>query len=1314
MSMKNRLNLACAALAVLATTIAVRGEQHERRGGTMKKFTWVAVLAISLILVCCDAALAASSFDDFAANPNIGTQWTTYNYYNSPTAPVWDSTDKDLDLVNYTALYRTGTTRAATDPVTMTVKVLNRSGGSWGFLGLMISAVAQPGYVSTADDTYTLAMVTLSATTFRYEVRRTYLDGTGNYQLYIGPTITFAGPYTNTISRVGDHYEFRSNGTLLYTTASPAAGDTYTLAAKNAMVYYEIVMAGDGAITATVDNFGVPINDTTPPTIATLSPTNNATGVAGYANLSATFNESIQMGTGNITLKKGADNSTIETFDVATSSRITVSGATLTIDPTSVLAGLTGYYVQIDTNAVKDLANNAFAGITDTTTWTFTTGVADTTAPSLSTLSPADDATDVAVAANLVATFDETIQKGTGNITLKKIADNSTIETFDVATSPRITVSGATLTIDPTSNLAAATGYYVEIASTAIQDLSENAFAGFSGATAWNFTTVMLPTDYTWINTSSGASGYWTNSANWVGGTYPRPAAGDSAFMTNTIASGAYRNILDTTLGGTLTALKISNSGAGQACLIVSNATLNVNTFTLGSGGVLEIAENGAVTNNATANTNWWTGNSGTIQLNGGGKYVTTNAVTLGASLSNVKATVGTTGASGGSWDLAAKALTLGGGSGTITNNMLLVAGSGVVVTNVGITGGRSGAYNGLTLGTYSTSSSGNSLIISNGAKVAVNSGWALTDLDSSGNRILVDNGTLTAPAYIIGWAHSGPAYGLNNTLTVTNGGTVTATGTSGLALGNGGPGLSGYGSSSNTVIVAGTNSSGAKATISLNGGALWIGNAAGSGGTRAANSNLVLIGNGGIITNAGAVTVGVGSSSTGNSLILTNGGQLFSTNTSSIGNGGDNNTALVMGGGGGTSFWSLGNQTLNVGAGGGIGNVLRVDGAGVTGGAVVANGGLFVGSGGSRNSVLVTNGAQVVFVNDSRVGYASGGSVLSNILSIVNATYTGGSNRFHVGWAETGGTAAYNQLYVGAGGLMTNVGYTATLNEIDFTVGAVATATAYSNQMVVTDGGKVFTLGNLAVGRIFNYAGSSSSVASSNSLLIANGGLVNVPGGFFLGADSTASGYNAFGTASFNSLTITNGGQLITATNSYIGLANTSGSVMNNNTATIGGSLNGTNATWNLGGRNLTLGSAVGGATATGNVLTVSSGGVVTNVGSLTISATNTLSMLAGGQIYANAATNAGTLTVGLNDSLAPACGRLTVSGSLNITGATLNLAFTGSTAGTHILAKYGTLTGTFAAINGLPAGGRVDYAYAGGTQIAVRVPQGTMISFF
>jgi methionine-rich copper-binding protein CopC len=231
-----------------------------------------------------------------------------------------------------------------------------------------------------------------------------------------------------------------------------------------------------------------PESDTTPPTIATRNPADDASGVLTYANLSATFDEVIQKGTGNITLKKTAGNLTVETFDVATSPRITVSGATLTIDPTGYLASTTDYYVEIDATAVKDTVNNFFAGIADATTWNFTTGVADTTAPTIATLSPADDATDVAVEANLVATFDENIQKGTGFITLKKTADNSEVETFDVATSPRITVSGATLTIDPTANLAVVTGYYVQIAPAAIQDLSGNSFAGIADSTTWNFT----------------------------------------------------------------------------------------------------------------------------------------------------------------------------------------------------------------------------------------------------------------------------------------------------------------------------------------------------------------------------------------------------------------------------------------------------------------------------------------------------------------------------------------------------------------------------------------------------------------------------------------------------------------------------------------------------------------------------------------------------------------------------------------------------------------------------------------------------------
>jgi methionine-rich copper-binding protein CopC/lysophospholipase L1-like esterase len=466
-----------------------------------------------------DAAQVVSVAAFSSTNPGTATQWTNYPYHLSSMATAtWNESSGEMGISQSSAggsgLFRTGSSRLPTDPVTMRVKQLNRTGGGWGIVGLMISAARQPGYFTTADDTYTLAVAALGGTSVRCEVRRTYLDGTGNYQLYVGPAFDLAtsGPVRLDIVRnEAGNYEFLANGNLLYTSGG-AAGDFYDAAAKDSLVYHQIVQAGDGAMTATVDNFGI---DSTPPGLSTLSPANVATGVATAADLTAMFGEPVRKGTGNITLRKSADQSLVETFDVASSARITFSGTTLTIDPTSVLAGLTGYYVQIDPTAVKDLAGNSFAGITDTTTtaWSFTTGPPDTAEPALATLIPANGSSAAVINANLTATFNEPVQKGAGSITLRKSADNSLVETFDVASSPSITVSGATLTIDPASALETFTGHYVQIDAGAIRDLSGNSFAGISGATTWSFTTAgdawtpaELPNKALWLDAADAAS----------------------------------------------------------------------------------------------------------------------------------------------------------------------------------------------------------------------------------------------------------------------------------------------------------------------------------------------------------------------------------------------------------------------------------------------------------------------------------------------------------------------------------------------------------------------------------------------------------------------------------------------------------------------------------------------------------------------------------------------------------------------------------------------------------------------------------------
>ncbi|MBE9212794.1 choice-of-anchor I family protein [Plectonema cf. radiosum LEGE 06105] len=116
----------------------------------------------------------------------------------------------------------------------------------------------------------------------------------------------------------------------------------------------------------------------------------------------------------------------------------------------------------------------------------------DTTAPELNAttpLTPADEATNAVIDADLTIKFNESVQKGTGNIVIKSSSDGSVVEAFDVATSPAITVSGDTVTINPTNNLAASTSFYVEIDAGAIEDTAGNDFAGISGNSTWNFTT---------------------------------------------------------------------------------------------------------------------------------------------------------------------------------------------------------------------------------------------------------------------------------------------------------------------------------------------------------------------------------------------------------------------------------------------------------------------------------------------------------------------------------------------------------------------------------------------------------------------------------------------------------------------------------------------------------------------------------------------------------------------------------------------------------------------------------------------------------
>jgi hypothetical protein len=148
------------------------------------------------------------------------------------------------------------------------------------------------------------------------------------------------------------------------------------------------------------------------------------------------------------------------------------------------LTGSTSYsFVARSTGHTSGALVNALAVTSDS-------GGPDTTKPTLSGTDPADGATGIATTANLAATFSENIQAGTGNIELRKTTGGALVEAFDVTTAPsaRLTFSGATVTINPSSDLEIDVDYYLLIPATAVEDGAGNAFDGISDPTAWNFT----------------------------------------------------------------------------------------------------------------------------------------------------------------------------------------------------------------------------------------------------------------------------------------------------------------------------------------------------------------------------------------------------------------------------------------------------------------------------------------------------------------------------------------------------------------------------------------------------------------------------------------------------------------------------------------------------------------------------------------------------------------------------------------------------------------------------------------------------------
>jgi len=138
-------------------------------------------------------------------------------------------------------------------------------------------------------------------------------------------------------------------------------------------------LAGNNGLQVTEISSGtIVMFDKKAPEITTYFPAHQATNVQPADNLILTFDEKVLPVTSkNIVIRNATDNQIVETIAV-TQANVSITNETVTVNPTLDLAHNTTYSIQIDAGAFTDVAGNAYKGITNNTSWNFTTSALQT------------------------------------------------------------------------------------------------------------------------------------------------------------------------------------------------------------------------------------------------------------------------------------------------------------------------------------------------------------------------------------------------------------------------------------------------------------------------------------------------------------------------------------------------------------------------------------------------------------------------------------------------------------------------------------------------------------------------------------------------------------------------------------------------------------------------------------------------------------------------------------------------------------------------------------------------------------------------
>jgi methionine-rich copper-binding protein CopC len=116
--------------------------------------------------------------------------------------------------------------------------------------------------------------------------------------------------------------------------------------------------------------------DSVAPTLSARSPAVNASNVAPGSNLTLTFSEPVQAGSGTVVFKKAG---VLErSINVADLSQVIFAGNTMVVNPQDDLAVSSSYTIEMGSGVVQDLSGNAYSGLSG---YSFATQAAASTTP---------------------------------------------------------------------------------------------------------------------------------------------------------------------------------------------------------------------------------------------------------------------------------------------------------------------------------------------------------------------------------------------------------------------------------------------------------------------------------------------------------------------------------------------------------------------------------------------------------------------------------------------------------------------------------------------------------------------------------------------------------------------------------------------------------------------------------------------------------------------------------------------------------------------------------------------------------------------